>query len=72
MPASNSFEIYPSESFKLLVDIEPWYYDDSNVEIKWSSANTNYVTVSEDIAVKDYNIRRSTLGGNEGKIAGDR
>ncbi len=31
-----------------------------------------YVTVSEDIAVKDYNIRRSTLGGNEGKIAGDR
>ena len=31
-----------------------------------------YVTVSEDIAVKDYNIRRSTLGGNEGKIAGNR
>ncbi|MBQ2753520.1 MAG: sporulation protein YqfD, partial [Firmicutes bacterium] len=31
-----------------------------------------YVTVSEDIAVKDYNIRRSTLGGIEGKIAGDR
>ena len=48
MPASNSFEIYPSESFKLLVDVEPWYYDDSNVEIKWSSANTNYVTVTED------------------------
>lgn len=48
MPASNSFEVYPSESFKLLVDIQPWYYDDSNVEIKWSSANTNYVTVSDD------------------------
>ena len=48
MPATNAFDIYPSESFKLLVDIEPWYYDDSNVEIKFSSANTNYVTVSED------------------------
>lgn len=29
------------------------------------------LTVSEDIAQKDFNIRRSASGGNEGEIAGD-
>ena len=48
MPSTNSFEIYPSESFKLEVAIAPWYYDDSKVTIKWSSSNSNYVTVDEN------------------------
>lgn len=48
VPSSNVFEIYPTESFRLKVDIAPWYYDDSNVTIKWSSSNSNYVTVDEN------------------------
>ncbi len=48
MPNSNSFEIYPTESFKLRVNIDPWYYDDSNVEIYWTSSNSNYVSVDDE------------------------
>lgn len=48
VPSSNTFEIYPTESFKLKVDVAPWYYDTSNLTIKWSSSNSNYVTVDEN------------------------
>lgn len=48
LPASNSFEIYPSESFKLNVDIEPWYFDSSKISYVWSSSNPAYVSVSDD------------------------
>lgn len=48
MPSSNSFEIYPTESFKLRMDIEPWYFDSSVVELRWTSSNSNYVTVTDD------------------------
>lgn len=48
VPSSNVFEIYPTESFKLKVDIAPWYFDSSKVTLKWSSSNSNYVTVDEN------------------------
>lgn len=48
MPSSNLFEIYPSESFKLRIDIEPWNFDSSVVEVRYTSSNSNYVTVTDD------------------------
>lgn len=48
MPSSNSFEIYPSESFQLKVDIDPWYFDKDQVELRWTSSNSAYVEVSQD------------------------
>ncbi|MCI5746080.1 MAG: leucine-rich repeat protein [Erysipelotrichaceae bacterium] len=48
MPDNNTFNIYPSESFKLLVDYEPWYFDSSTIDIVWTSSNTNYVIVDEN------------------------
>ena len=48
MPNDNSFEIYPTESFKLGVDLEPWNYDKSNLEVVWTSSNSSYVSVSDE------------------------
>ncbi len=56
-----------TEVTSLVLDVKEEYVREGN-GLRVNAA----VTVSEDIAVKDYNIRRSTLGGNEGKTAGDR
>lgn len=56
MPQTNLFEIYPSESFQLNVDIEPWYYDKSKLKIVYTSSNSDYVSVDENglvVAVKE-------------------
>ncbi len=47
MPKSNSFEIYPSEQFRLSVELEPWYVDKSKLEIKYVSSNSEFVSVDE-------------------------
>lgn len=56
MPDTNSFEIYPSESFQLSVDVEPWYYDKSKIKIVYKSSNSDYVSVDENgvvVAIKE-------------------
>lgn len=48
MPNNNVFDVYPSESFQLNVAIDPWYFDEDKVELRWTSSNSAYVEVSSD------------------------
>lgn len=56
IPTNKSFEIYPSESFQLFYDLEPWYLDKNKIRVEYSSSNDEFVSVTQDgvvVALKE-------------------
>lgn len=56
VPDNKSFEIYPSESFQLYYDLQPWYVDKNKIKVEYTSSNDEFVSVTQDgvvVALKE-------------------
>ncbi len=56
IPANKSFEVYPSESFQLFYDLEPWYLNKNKIRVEYTSSNDEFVSVTQEgvvVALKE-------------------